>query len=90
MIIYSNIDDLILIMMIYSNLVLFMTIKIPPCPLLFSSPRGHVDLTASPTVKRLALGCVSSPLWPDSQDVGSRKLEPTLFYHCFDLGLITA
>ena len=55
MIIYSNIDDLILIMMIYSNLVLFMTIKIPPCPLLFSSPRGHVDLTASPTVKIVRL-----------------------------------
>ena len=57
MIIYSNFDDLILIMIIYSNLVLFLTIKIFGCPslppplLLLSLPRGHVDLTASPTVK---------------------------------------
>ena len=55
MIIYSNFDDLILIMIIYSNLVLFLNIKIFGCPLLLlfllSLPRGHVDLTASPTVK---------------------------------------
>ena len=53
MIIYSNFDDLILIMIIYSNLVLLLTIKIFGCPSslppLLSLPRGHVDLTASPT-----------------------------------------
>ena len=42
-------------MIIYSNLVLFLTIKIFGCPLLLLLllllPRGHVDLTASPTVK---------------------------------------
>ena len=40
MIIYSNFDDLILIMIIYSNLVLFLTIKIFGSPSLVLIAQG--------------------------------------------------